>query len=131
MMPRHLSANWQYSRQAADGSGRFHSAPQLGQVVLSSSLHISSSPPQTWQLIYAGLGCNKSRSPGHVSGFLATLSLELNDVTSYFHFVFFNWDLLARAFNRLVNSPFQASAAGYLHVQNGDTCNVVLLEYFS
>jgi hypothetical protein len=51
MMPRHLSANWQYCRHAADGSGRFHSAPQLGQVVLSSSLQISNSPLQTWQLM--------------------------------------------------------------------------------
>ena len=37
MMPLHLSAYWQYSRHAADLSGRFHSAPHLGQVVLSSS----------------------------------------------------------------------------------------------
>ncbi len=45
--PLHLSAYWQYWRHTAFSSGRFHSAPQLGQVVLSSSLQISSSPPQT------------------------------------------------------------------------------------
>jgi hypothetical protein len=52
----HLSAYWQYERQTALSAGRFHSAPQLGQVVLSSSLQTSSSAPQTWQLVYAGFG---------------------------------------------------------------------------
>jgi hypothetical protein len=47
IMPRHLSAYSQYCRHTAFSSGRFHSAPQLGQVVLSSSVQISSSAPQT------------------------------------------------------------------------------------
>ena len=95
-MPLHLSAYWQYCRHAADGSGRFHSAPQLGHVVLSSSVQISSSPPHTWQFMYAGLGWSRSRRPGHVSGFFATgLSLELNDVTSNFDLKLFYWDMFA------------------------------------
>jgi hypothetical protein len=47
--------------------------------------------------MYEGFGWIKSRSPGHVSGFFSILSvgLELNNVTSNFDFVFFNWDLFA------------------------------------
>src|SRR4030042_4366389 len=96
MIPLHLSAYWQYSRHAALLSGRFHSAPQLGHVVLSSSLQISRSPLQTWHLMYAGLGWSRSRSPGHVSGFFCgVLSLELNYFTSNLNLKLFNRDIFS------------------------------------
>ena len=131
MIPRHLSANWQYCRQAADGSGRFHSAPQLGHVVLSSSLQISRSPWQTWHWMYEGFGCRRSRSPGQVSGFFSILSLELNYFTSNLNLVFFNWNLFARAFKRLVYCPLQTHTAGHFHMDNRHAGNDVLFKDFS
>jgi len=66
IIPRHWSAYWQYSKHAAFLSGLLHSAPHSGQVVLSSSLQISSWLPQRWHVMYEGFGCKKSLSPGHV-----------------------------------------------------------------
>ncbi len=129
IMPLHLSANSQYSKHAAFESGRFHSAPQSGHVVLSSSVQISTLlPPQTWHLTYAGFGCSRSRNPGQVAGFLSNdLPFELNDFSSNFDLIFSNWDFLARSLNGSVYCPFQATATGDLHVRNCDAGNIVLL----
>src|SRR5665647_985699 len=132
-MSRHLSAYSQYSRQAAVLSGRFHSAPQAVQTVLSSSLQISKSLPHTWHFMYDGLGWRRSRRPGHVCGFfsMGLLSLELNYFAPNFYFVLFNWDMLARCLKRFVDCPLQASAAGDFHMGNCNAGNVVLFEDLS
>ena len=63
----HLSAYSQYSRHEASLSGGAHSAPQSRQTPVSSSLQISTEPPQAWHLTYLMVGLRRSLMPGQAS----------------------------------------------------------------
>jgi hypothetical protein len=63
----HLSAYWHQSRQDGSFSGLPTSLPHVSHTPVSSSLQISTLPPQLGHAKYAGTGRRNFFMPGHVA----------------------------------------------------------------
>jgi hypothetical protein len=83
----HLSAYWHQSRQEASFSGLPTSLLHVSHTPVSSSLQISTLPPQFGHGKYAGTGRRNFFMPGHVSAFELFnfySSLHVNLFTRFF-----------------------------------------------
>jgi hypothetical protein len=83
----HLSAYWHQSRQDGSFSGLPTSLPHMSHIPVSSSLQISTLPPQWGHGKYSGLGRRNFRMPGHVAALKLvnfSSSLPLHFITLIF-----------------------------------------------